>query len=144
MTRPCPSCHQPNVPEAVFCHNCAAPLIPVASPPPPQNQPWPQQASPLAAPPPASAGGGASQRAIIALVLTIVAFVCCGPFTGIPAAILGWMELDAIAKGQSPAAGKWMAQVGLWGGIGFTVLHVVIYIIYVVFTALAVSNPYAY
>ena len=137
MTRECPNCHQLNLPEAGFCHNCASPLTPVATAPPPQNQPWPQQGSPVVAQPQPAAGGGASQRAIIALVLAIAALFCCGPLAGIPAAIVGWMELDAINKGLSSAAGKWMAQVGLWGGIAFTILHIVGYIIYVLFMLMA-------
>lgn len=73
---------------------------------------------------------GASQRAIAALVLALAAFFCCGPFTGIPAAIVGWMELGAINSGQSSPAGKWMAQVGLWVGIAASVIHSVIGVLY--------------
>lgn len=136
MTKTCPRCHQPNVPEAAFCHNCASPLN--AQPqaqftPPPQNQ-VPFQ----------PANAGASQKAIIALVLAIAALICCGPFTGIPAAIVGWMELGAINRGESSPAGKWMAQVGLWGGIACTIIHVVIYLFYVIFAMFAASNPYQY
>lgn len=87
-----------------------------------------------------TSGAGPSQRAIIALVLAILALICCGPFSGIPAAIVGWMELGAINQGQSPPAGKWMAQAGLWGGIASTILHVVIYVIYVIFAMLAAST----
>lgn len=92
--------------------------------------------------PPAANGPG--QKAIIALVLAIAALLCCGPLSGIPAAIVGWMELGAIGRGESPPAGKWMAQVGLWGGIASTVIHVVIYFLYVVFAIFASSNPYIY
>lgn len=79
---------------------------------------------------------------MVALGLAIGALFCCGPLTGIPAAIVGWMELDSIKKGQSSESGKWMAMVGLWGGIASTILHIVLYAIYVIFVMLAASNPY--
>ncbi len=136
MTKTCPRCNQPNLPEAAFCHNCASPLSAQ-----PQGQFTAPQQNQARTPP---ANAGASQKAIIALVLAIAALICCGPFTGIPAAIVGWMELGAIDRGESSPAGKWMAQVGLWGGIACTVIHVVIYFFYVIFAMLAASNPYQY
>ncbi|MCZ2391271.1 MAG: DUF4190 domain-containing protein [Acidobacteria bacterium] len=116
----------------MFCLNCAAPLSgpPAGAAPPVIGQP--------------TAAAGTGQKATIALVLAIAALVCCGPFAGIPAAIVGWMELDAINKGTSPAGGKWMAQVGLWGGIITSVLHIIGYIIWILLSMMAASNPYAY
>lgn len=87
---------------------------------------------------------GSGTKAIVALVLAVVALFCCGPFAGIPAAVVGWMELNAIKSGQSPPSGKWMAMVGLWVGIGSAVLHGILYIIYIIFWMLAASNPYYY
>ena len=82
---------------------------------------------------------------MFSLILAIVALICCGPFTGIPAAILGWMELDAIKTGRSPADNKWMAQVGLWGGIVSALIHIGVYVLYVMLGMLsAMSNPYYY
>jgi len=81
---------------------------------------------------------------MIALGLAVLALLCCGPLSGIPASIVGWLELDGIKKGQSPPAGKWMAQAGLWGGIASTVLHVAFYFLYVVFAMMSASNPYGY
>jgi hypothetical protein len=141
MTRLCPRCNQPNVAEAAFCHNCSSPLgVGPAVGAPPTQQQWAPQGGPVVGQQPQ--GAGASQRAIIALVLAGLALFCCGPLSGIPAAIVGWMELDAIKKGQSPAAGKWMAQVGLWGGIAFTILHIIIYVLYLLFAILAGSGGY--
>ena len=80
---------------------------------------------------------GASQRAIFAAVLAGLTPFCCGILSGIPAAILGWMELDAINKGQSSPAGKWMAQLGLWGGIGFSILNIIFTIIWLFVSALS-------
>ena len=123
-----------NPAEAAFCLNCASPI---GSAPPPIGAP--QQFG--------NVPGGAqpSQKGLFALILAIVALICCGPFAGIPAAILGWMELDAIKTGRSPADNKWMAQVGLWGGIISTLLHVVGYVFYVMLGMLsAMSDPYYY
>lgn len=63
------------------------------------------------------------------MILAIAGFLCCGPILGIPAAILGWMELDAIKNGRAPASGKTMATIGLWGGIVATVLHVLFWVL---------------
>lgn len=133
MTKPCPKCHQLNPAEAAFCLNCASPIAP-------SNQPFggPTQFG-------GSATAPASQKGLISLILAIVALICCGPFAGIPAAILGWMELDSIKNGRSPADNKWMAMVGLWGGIASTVLHIVGYVLYVMLGMLsAMSSPYDY
>ncbi|CAN5570955.1 hypothetical protein BH10ACI3_BH10ACI3_08500 [soil metagenome] len=144
MTRQCPKCNQLNLPEAAFCHNCASPLTPAPTfGAQQQQQSWPKPGAPVVAQGPPTADGP-SQRAIIALVLAIAALLCCGPLTGIPAAIVGWMELDAIKKGQSSAAGKWMAMVGLWGGIACTVIHGGLYIIWIMLSLMAAGNPYGY
>lgn len=127
MTKPCPKCHQQNPAEAAFCLNCASPIAPST-----------QFGGPTGASAP-------SQKGLISLILAIVALICCGPFAGIPAAILGWMELDSIKNGRSPAANKWMAMVGLWGGIASTVLHIIGYVLWVMLGMLsAVSSPYDY
>ncbi len=115
-----------NPAQAAFCLNCASPIGPMNAPP-------------------VSPGSQQSQKGLISFILAIVAFICCGPFAGIPAAILGWMELDAIKSGRASADNKWMAMVGLWGGIAATVLHVVGYALYVMLGMLsAMSNPYGY
>lgn len=79
------------------------------------------------------------------MILAIVALICCGPFTGVPAAILGWMELDSIKNGRVPADGKVMAMVGLWGGIASSLIHIVGYVLWVLMGMLsAASGPYYY
>lgn len=131
MTKLCSKCNQMNPAEAAFCLNCASPLAAMNAP--------------IGAPPSAQPGGGQSQKGLISLILAIVALVCCGPFAGIPAAIVGWMELDAIKAGRSAPDNRWMALVGLWGGIASTVIHVIGYVLYVMLGMLsAMSNPYAY
>ncbi len=144
MTRPCPKCNQMNPPNAAFCLNCAASLT-EAPPFIGQQQAQPQwQAganAPLAG---AQSSSGSGQKAMVAMILAIVAFICCGPFTGVPAAIVGWMALDAIKNGRESADSKWMAMVGLWGGIVATLLHGVGYVFWVLLSAMSASSPYGY
>ncbi len=79
---------------------------------------------------------------MISLILAIVGLLCCGPFTGIPASIVAWLELDAIKNGKSSPDGKMMAQIGFWGGIAVTVIHGALWVIYLVFVMLASATPY--
>lgn len=143
MMKPCPKCSQMNPPDAAFCLNCSSSLGPTVGGPAYQQQtppfvgnqgPYvgapPQQVGQnfggYGAPPPAQSG----QRAMISLILAIVGLICCGPLTGIPAAILGWLELDAIKNGKAPASGKLMAQIGLWGGIAVSILHSIAFVLF--------------
>lgn len=64
-----------------------------------------------------SAADKASGRAITAAALAVGGLFCCGALIGIPAAILGWMEMTAIKEGRSSAKGMMFAQIGLWVGI---------------------------
>lgn len=142
MTKVCPKCNTPNLPEAAFCASCASPLPigPAVGSPPNQQQWTPQSGQMIGQPPPAKSG--ASQRAIIALVLAIAALLCCGPFTGIPAAIVGWMELSAINLGQSSPSGRWMAQVGIWGGIICSILYIIFVGIWLLLSMMAGGGYY--
>lgn len=137
MTKTCSKCGLSNPSEAAFCHNCATPLS-AATQSPPKQSAWPQN------PPGGPIAGGAgyvaapaSQRPMIAMILAIAAVLCCGPLLGVPAAILGWMELEAIKNGRAPESGKTMAAVGLWGGIAATVIHVGLWIIWVLLGAVS-------
>jgi hypothetical protein len=134
-----------NPSDAAFCLNCSASLGLAGGGKPYQQANAPYvggQAPYVGAPQPymgnqPAASGGASQRAIIALVLTIVALVCCGPFTGIPAAIVGWLELDSIKSGKTPEAGRWMAQVGIWGGIIISIIYGVLGVLWILLSMMA-------
>ena len=148
MDKYCQNCNQANPSDAAFCRNCAATL----NPNPPGNQqnnnPWNQQnptnqqqfnQSP-------TGNSGESQKAIISLVLAIAGFFCCSLFTSIPAAILGWMEVGAIKRGESSPAGLSKAQIGMWGGIAVTVLHIFVGVGYFILVLLAAAStdPYGY
>jgi hypothetical protein len=69
---------------------------------------------------------------------------CFGPLTGIPAAILGWMELAAIKEGRSDRSNAWMAHVGLWGGIVLSILYVGFVFLMVILSAASagMNDPY--
>lgn len=66
----------------------------------------------------------ASNRSIIAMVLSILGFVGCGPVTAVPGLILGWLELRAIREGRAPLAGQGFAKVGFYLGAILTALMV--------------------
>lgn len=84
--------------------------IPVAQPVQPESTPSSQ---------PTQTG---STRALVALILGILSLVCGGFLTGIPAIIIGNMELKAIKKGEAPKEGEGIAKVGYILGIVGTVL----------------------
>ena len=64
----------------------------------------------------------ASGRATAAMVLGIVSLVLClGFLTGIPAAVLGKLELNAIDEGRAPEAGRTRAAAGMITGLLATV-----------------------
>lgn len=139
MERLCQNCNRPNPPEAAFCRHCASPMG--------QNQGGQQGSANQGNANQgqfnnqqnfggqgrqnfAQASGGPGQKAIAALILAIAGLICCGPFTGIPAAIAGWLEIGAIKEGRSSPNGMWMAQVGLWGGIAVSILHTILGVVF--------------
>ena len=143
MEKYCQNCNCPNPSDAAFCRHCASPLAPGQSGQPPPNVN--QNQSGNQSPPPNRMNFGGSQspqnfgqdankpgtKAIAALGLAVAGLVlCCGPVTGIPAAIVGWLEMTAIKEGRSSQSGMWMAQVGLWGGIGVSVLSVILWFVF--------------
>lgn len=82
---------------------------------------------------------GASGRAVAALVLGILSIICMGFLAGIPAIILGTMELKAIKAGGAPVAGESAAKVGYILGIIGTVLSCITMLILFIMVALGVS-----
>ncbi len=142
MSQTCPNCQTHNPVNAQFCHNCGTRLagsashatpVPVPPQPPqvslagvgalPVNQgPYIGQPQAVANVVPAAAPSVTSKMAIASLVLAILSMFCFGFLTGIPAAILGWMELSAIKQGRSDRSNAWMAHVGIWGGIIMSIL----------------------
>ncbi|MBM4158892.1 MAG: DUF4190 domain-containing protein [Ignavibacteria bacterium] len=66
---------------------------------------------------------GPSAGSIAAFVLGIFSLTTC-LITGIPAWIVGKMELDKINSGQSPKSGETFAKVGMWLGIAATCISI--------------------
>jgi hypothetical protein len=132
----CTRCGTNNEANARFCRQCATPLASTKSNEPPypgyqgsQNPGFqgqqPHSYQPLQSYAPQSypnVSQGASGRAIAALVLMLLSFFMCGPFTSIPAIILGKQEMDAIKRGQASRAGDGLAKAGFYGGIVSTAL----------------------
>jgi hypothetical protein len=80
---------------------------------------------------------------MISLILGILAFVCCGPFSGIPAAILGKMEMDAIKEGRAPQSNMGMAKAGFWLGIIGTALSIIFFVLAILLGFLS-NLPFMY
>jgi hypothetical protein len=113
MQKICQNCQQSNVSEAMFCRQCASPLGNFqAKQPNYSNQAQNNQQMNFA-----PAKQGASGRAMGAAGLAVLGLFCCGLVAGLPAAILGWLEISAIKEGKSSPEGMMMAQIGLWLGI---------------------------
>ena len=136
----CAQCGVANAPQAKFCGGCGASLAANPPQPPPSNYVGPQQG---ALPPAPSSSGGAGNKAMISLILGILSFLCCGPFTGIPGAILGKMEMDAIKQGRSPETNLGMAKAGFWISIIATGLWIV-GVILAIFLGLLTNLPFMY
>lgn len=136
MENYCLNCRQPNPPDAVFCRHCASPLAPGANRQqgganynPNANQPWNPQNQGAGNFAQNATADKASGRATAAMVLTVCA-LCCGILTGIPAAILGWMEINDIKAGSASPKGMMMAQIGLWGGIAMSILNIILTVLW--------------
>lgn len=79
--------------------------------------------------------GQQSSRATTALVLALVALLgSCFPL-GIPAVILGHMELNAIASGEAPVAGRNLALGAVWIGWISIVLSILVVLVVVLLVA---------
>lgn len=143
MKKNCQKCGQENLAEAAFCRNCSTPLTGNQfgggqgnMPPNQQNFGNQQNFSPQS--------GGAGTRAIVGVVLVISSLFCCF-FTSVPAAIVGWLEVGAIKRGESSQDGLMMAQIALWGGIVITVLSVIGGVLWMILAvATAGTDPYGY
>ena len=95
--------------------------IPVAKPVEKQT---PSQPTSTPTEPTPSAGG----KAIAALILGVLSLVCMGFLTGVPAIIIGRMELTDIKNGKSPKQGESIAKIGFVLGIIGTALTCLIFL----------------
>jgi hypothetical protein len=155
----CTSCGVNNRDDAQFCRGCgnalgnpyqtpAPPPNPTAPPPPNPASNYPGYQSQFPQQPPTYGGGGyqapmpagASGKAIASLILSIISIFTCIPLFSIAGLILGKMEMNAIAAGQSSPAGLGMAKAGFWIGVVMTVITCLGGILYVVLFALGVMG----
>lgn len=81
----------------------------------------------------------ASSRAVATLVLGILSITCSGFLTGIPAIILGLIELKAIKAGEAPREGDSMTKVGLTLGLIGTILMALVILAAVAIIAFGIS-----
>lgn len=87
-------------------------------PPPPPPPPYPGGSTPGGIPgPPAQ-----NKKAVWALILGILGFVCCGVFAAIPALVLGSQAKSEIAASGGVQGGAGMAQAGFILGLIGTIL----------------------
>ncbi len=85
------------------------------------------------------AAAPSNTRAIVALILGILSMPCfCGFLTGIPAIILGHLEMKAINEGKSPESNRNLAKIGYILGIVGTALTCLGAIAYVALIALGI------
>ena len=135
----CTQCGTANAAQAKFCGSCGATL----SSPPPYNPPPPAPnyvgPGPQSQPPPQKAGAN-NTKAILALVLGIASVFCCGFLSGIPGAIIGKMEMDAVKQGRSPESNMGMAKAGFWISIAGSVLSI-LWLVLILFFGLLSSLP---
>lgn len=105
-------------------------------PPPPQNyyQQQPQYPQP------------SSSNAVMALVFGILSWILCGILTGIPAWIIGNIELKKISQGISPESNRGMATAGMWLGIVNTIIFALGIIVFIILLAIGTfaSTRYRY
>lgn len=97
----------------------------------------PQPASPAGPPPQSLAPSG---YAITAFVLGILSFIMCGPCAGIPAFIIGMVELRSIKNRTSSIEGRPFAMAGaILGGINsaLAILIILFYLVFILITVMA-------
>ncbi len=136
MQKICQNCSQSNPQEATYCRQCASPLNAQSQQQQQYNNQPPQFGNQQQWNQPNYGNNqvqnsqqnteGNSNRAMLAAGLAVAGLFCCGIFTGIPAAILGWLEISAIKEGKAPQSGMMMAQVGLWLGIIGSIINTII------------------
>lgn len=105
----------------------------------PPNPPPPPPPSPYAS------GPTSSGNAVTALVLGILGLVMCGPFTAVPAIVVGRRALREIDDAQGRLGGRGMAQAGFVLGIVGTVLGALALLVFLGLFALGavVSNGFS-
>lgn len=134
----CPQCGSQVPDNSKSCERCGAPLAATEVAGNSGGGSTAAAATGGAYSPPA-AGESAGPLAIGALICGILSFLGCACFTGIPAIIMGKMELNKIEQGLSSRAGKGLAFAGFIMGIINLVLALLVMGLYFVLIVLGVA-----
>lgn len=108
----CTSCGNPLQQGMSYCPKCGKAVAMDQIPPP--------------APASAPAGTFEAGRGALILVLGLLSLLMLGPFTGIPAWVMGAKDLRKINEGRISPSERTMTQVGMILGIVGTVLGVLV------------------
>jgi uncharacterized membrane protein YjgN (DUF898 family) len=130
--------------DARTCPNCATPapaLSASAAPPPAPANVAPGNASAVIVPQYVAAP--TEDKAIISMILGILALVSFSILAGIPAIILGKMSRDNIRASSGRLSGEGMATAGIvmgWVSVGLVGLAVLVVLVIIIFAAAAAST----
>jgi uncharacterized membrane protein len=67
-----------------------------------------------------------SGMAVASLILGIASWFALPMLGAVIGAVLGWIEMNRIERGESPAAGRTIAKIGFWLSIVNIVLGVLL------------------
>lgn len=84
-----------------------------------------------------------SSTAVVALVLGIVSWLGCGPFTAIPAIFVGRNAIREIDRSGGQLGGRGLAQAGFWLGVVNTVFAALALVFVVIIFAIAAGTSSA-
>lgn len=112
------------------------PPLPPSGDAPPSGRPV---EPPKIAVPVGQAPSRTSTASIMALVLGILSFMCCGFLSGIPAFFIGRSELKAIDEGRVDASNRPIAKIGMIVGLVGAILSLLVVVFYIVIIALGIG-----
>ncbi len=104
----------------------------------PLNQVPPETPEPVQAPAQPQISTSPSGFAIASFVLGIISFATCGPCAGIPALVIGLIELGKIRNLTSSAEGKPFALTGAILGAINSAFFLLIIFVYLAFILIAI------
>lgn len=109
----CSQCGTARQGGSQFCGGCGTPIQVQPTPVPVRNPPSPSP----------SLSQRDSNKALLAIILGVLGFVLCGPFTSIPGAFVAWNEMSAAKQAGLPSAG--LAVVALWINVAATAIGLI-------------------
>jgi len=115
--------------------NEQTPGQPISDTTQPMDKPAPQTDPAIGTKPP-----GPSGKAITALILGILSIICCGFLVGVPAIIIGKLEMNAFKRGETNKTSRDLAQIGFITGIVGTSLTCLATILWLILVAIGASG----